>query len=74
VDLERLIEVVDMIRLVLDIQGLERIGRFQVEEVVDKNQKVLELQVAYVDDDVDCDSFLLLNTEIEKVKIEYERL
>jgi hypothetical protein len=74
VDLERLIEVVDMIRLVLDIQGLERIGRFQVEEVVDKNRKVLELQVAYVDDDVDCDSFLLLNTEIEKVKIEYERL
>ncbi len=63
-----------MIRLVLDIQVLERIGRFQVEEVVDKNRKVLELQVAYVDDDVDCDSFLLLNTEIEKVKIEYERL
>jgi hypothetical protein len=65
-----------MIRLVLDIQVLERIGRFQVEEVVDKNRKVLELQVAYVDydDDVDCDPFLLLNTEIEKVKIEYERL
>ncbi len=48
---DRLIEVVDIFRLVLDIPVVGRIGRIQVGEVVDKNRKVLELQVAHVDDD-----------------------
>ncbi len=50
---ERLMEVVDKIRLTLEILVMRWIHFVQVEEVVGKCQKLVELSVALVDHGVD---------------------